>query len=807
MGVVIFGKSRALAAGLLLTGVSVHCQAAAMQDSPAHSNRLAKEKSPYLLQHAANPVDWLPWGPEAFEKARREDKPVFLSIGYSTCHWCHVMERESFEKEDTARILNAHFVPVKVDREERPDVDRVYMTFVQATTGGGGWPMSVFLTPDLKPFIGGTYFPPEDRHGRPGFKTVLHRIAEAWEKDRARLVAQGDQMIEALRSWSAPSPRDGGSDLDDKPIRACFGQLEGSFDREHGGFGSAPKFPRPVLLNFLLRHHVREKSQAALDMALRTLDKMAAGGMHDQIGGGFHRYSVDRYWHVPHYEKMLYDQAQLAVSYVEAFQITRNPHYEIVARDILGYVLRDMTDKDGGFNSAEDADSCPSHNTSHPERSEASVASETESKDPATNAKGNLRDSSTALRCARNDTHIEKHEGAFYVWTKDEILAALGAEAAEIFNRHYGVETAGNSPPESDPLGELEGKNTLIERHSIAQTAKICGKSVEETKRSLEASRRKLFDIRERRPRPHRDDKIITAWNGLMISAFAKAAAAFDEPRYLDAATRAAQFVTTHLVGRDSGGTLSSMSGAALRRDIEDNVPPGCDYVVRRSYREGAGSVAGFADDYAFLTQGLLDLYEAGFDIQWLRHAAGLQRRLDAQFFDSKNGGYFSTSGADPSILLRMKEDNDGAEPSPNSIAALNLLRLAQILDDDAMRQRAGETIRAFARQLEQMPTALPQLLVALEASRAKPRQIVIAGKPGAADTQALLREVRSRFLPNTTVLLADGGEGQKWLGEKLEFIRAVAPVDGRAAAYVCENHACGLPLADPAELRALLQR
>jgi uncharacterized protein len=724
---------------LFISFFCLHHQARAVQNNPGYSNRLAKEKSPYLLQHAHNPVDWFPWGPEAFDKARREDKPIFLSIGYSTCHWCHVMERESFENEDVARFLNAHFVPVKVDREERPDVDRVHMAFVQATTGGGGWPMSVWLTPGLKPFVGGTYFPPEDRYGRPGFKTALTRIAEAWEKDHANLVAQGDRMLAALKAYSASSPSGSGPGLDDTPLHACFGQLERSFDLEHGGFGGAPKFPRPVLLNFLLRFYAREKSQAALDMALHTLDAMAGGGIHDQLGGGFHRYSVDRYWHVPHYEKMLYDQAQLAVSFTEAFQITRNPRYEAVARDILDYVLRDMTDKDGGFYSAEDADSLPAAGAKH------------------------------------------KHEGAFYTWAKDEIVAALGEDAAEIFNRRHGVETAGNSPPESDPLGELEGKNTLIVRQTVEQTAKICGKSVEETRRSLEASGRKLFTIRERRPRPHRDDKIITAWNGLMISAFARAAAVFDEPRYLDAATRAAEFVTTRLV--NSG------------------------HVVLRSYREGAGNVAGFADDYAFLVQGLLDLYETGFDVAWLRRAAGLQHEMDELFLDEKDGGYFSASGKDPSILLRMKEDNDGAEPSPNSIAALNLLRLAQILDDSAMRERAEKTIRVFAKQLEQMPTALPQMLVALEASRATPRQIVIAGKPDSADTKALLREVRSHFLPNTIVLLADCGEGQKWLGEKLGFIRAAAPVEGSAAACVCENYTCNLPLADPEKLRALLQR
>src|SRR5213076_2365661 len=435
-----------------------------------HTNRLAHEKSPYLLQHAHNPVDWYPWGEEAFSKARRENKPVFLSVGYSTCHWCHVMAHESFESEDVATIMNREFVNIKVDREERPDVNRVYMTFVQATTGGGGWPMSVWLTPDLKPFIGGTYFPPEDRYGQPAFKKVLERIATAWKQDHDKLVEQGNKIVEALRQSQSPRIPEG--KLEASVLDAAYKQLDRSHDPKEGGFGNAPKFPRPATLTFLTRFYARDpKSDAgkhALDMALFTLRKMSAGGMHDHIGGGFHRYSVDRYWHVPHFEKMLYDQAQLAVAYLDAFQITRDRQYESVARDILDYVARDMTSKEGGFFSAEDADSLFEHGKP------------------------------------------EHGEGAFYIWTKKEIDTALG-NAAEIFDFHYGVQSHGNAPEGSDPQDEFRGKNILIERHTVAETAQHFQKQEDAVRDLLKQSREKLFAVRSKRPRPHLDDKIIAS--------------------------------------------------------------------------------------------------------------------------------------------------------------------------------------------------------------------------------------------------------------------------------------------------------
>ncbi|PWT83864.1 MAG: thioredoxin domain-containing protein, partial [Acidobacteria bacterium] len=675
-----------------------------------HTNRLAHEKSPYLLQHAHNPVDWFPWGEEAFAKARRENKPIFLSVGYSTCHWCHVMAHESFENEEVAAIMNREFVNIKVDREERPDVDRGYMTFVQATTGSGGWPMSVWLTPDLEPFTGGTYFPPEDRFGQPGFRKVLERIATAWKENHNQLVEYGGKIVAALRESQSRATTEG--KIDAAILDAAYKQLDRSYDPKEGGFGNAPKFPRPVTLNFLTRFYARdpknESGKHALEMTLFTLRKMTAGGMHDHIGGGFHRYSVDRYWHVPHFEKMLYDQAQLAVAYLDAFQIRHDQQYEAIARDILDYVARDMTSKEGGFFSAEDADS-------------------------------------PVVAAGADRGKVETKEGAFYIWTKKEIDDALG-DAAEIFDFHYGVQPHGNAPEGSDPQDEFRGKNILIERHTIPETAQRFKRSEQEIAKSLAQSHERLFAIRAKRPRPHLDDKVIAAWNGLMISAYARAGQVLDDPRYLEIATRAAKFLQANLY--DSSRKI-----------------------LYRNFRQGRSEIEGFADDYAFVTQGLLDLYEASFDIEWLKFAVQLQETQDRLFFDEKNGGYFSSGGTDKSVFLRMKDDNDGAEPAASSVAALNLLRLSQFRDDPAAAgaERAKKTIDAFTTTLSHFPSAMPQMLVALDYSLSKPRQIVIAGKKDATETRALLREVNRHFLPKTVLFLADGTEAQKYLGEKNE--------------------------------------
>src|SRR5579884_1211951 len=574
-------------------------------------NRLAQEKSPYLLQHANNPVEWYPWGQEAFDKARAEDKPIFLSVGYSTCHWCHVMEHESFESPDIAEVLNRHFVPVKVDREERPDVDHMYMTFVQASTGSGGWPMSVFLTPDLKPFFGGTYFPPDNRYGRPGFAAVLDHLANAWRNDRARILQSSEAVIEQLRSGMQIS---GPGGIADKSLcDSGFHAFRRMFDANKGGFGTAPKFPRPAVLSFLLRYAERMGVPEATDMVLKTLRAMADGGIHDHIGGGFHRYSVDERWFTPHFEKMLYDQAQLAISALEAYQITRDHLFAEIARDIFTYVLRDMTSPEGAFYSAEDADSVL---------------------DPA-------------------QPHV-KGEGAFYVWSKAELSAALEPAALEWFCYAYGVRDDGNV--RDDPHGEFRGRNILYQAHTAEETAARFDAAVEDVRAALENARAALLRARSRRVRPHLDDKIITAWNALMISAFAKGAQILNDASYERAARRAAEFI----IGR----MFDPQQKALLRR-----------------YRDGDASIPGFLDDYAFFIQALLDLYEADFVPERLLLASELANQMRVLFEDQEYGGFFSTRAGDSNLILRMKDDYDGAEPSGNSIAASVLIRLARIMD------------------------------------------------------------------------------------------------------------------------------
>lgn len=735
-------------AWILFAGLALFVSKSITADSPKadgekYTNRLIHQKSPYLLQHAHNPVDWYPWGKEAFEKAKKENKPIFLSVGYSTCHWCHVMEHESFENEEIAKLINDNFVSIKVDREERPDIDQVYMTFVQATTGSGGWPMTVFLTPDLKPFFGGTYFPPEDKWGQPGLTRVLNKIAEAWSSDRERIVASSDKIISQLRS--AIEVAGTAEKVSDSVTRKAYEQFASQFDAKLGGFGGAPKFPRPVTLNFLFDFYGNDpeskEGMHALEMALFTLRKMAEGGIHDHIGGGFHRYSTDKSWHVPHFEKMLYDQAQLAMAYLNAFQITRDPLFEQAARDILDYVRRDMTDREGGFYSAEDADS----------------------------------EVVAAVYDRRNES-----EGAFYVWPKDEIDRVLGAERAKVFDYHYGVEQKGNAP--EDPQGELKNKNILIQRHDISDTAKKFGQSENKIEQLLAESRRLLFEARAKRPRPHLDDKVVTAWNGLMISAFARAYQVLDDPGYLQVANKAADFVQQKLYRADTNTLL-------------------------RSYRQGASDVNGFASDYAFLVQGLLDLYEGSFDVRRLEWSIKLQQRQDELFRDAKQGGYFSTSGKDSDVLLRMKEADDMAEPSPNSITALNLLRIGYMFDQADARHSAEKTIKAFAAQIERAPTSAPQMLVALSRSRSKPKQVVIAGKADDPATQAMLRKVHRHFVPQRVLILADAGAGQQFFSERVEFMKSVGQIDNKPTAYVCENFVCQLPTTDLKTLAKLLTR
>ena len=695
------------------------------------ANALIHELSPYLLQHAHNPVHWYPWGEEAFARARQQNQPIFLSVGYSTCHWCHVMARESFQNDEVARVLNASFVAIKVDREERPDVDRVYMTYVQATTGSGGWPLSVWLTPDLKPFFGGTYYPPAERWGRPGFATLLQRIAAAWAQRREEVVASADQATQQLRQFSTEPPAGQAAPLARALMDNAYRHFAASYEPRDGGFGAAPKFPRPAVLNFLLRYHALSATPEALEMALFTLRKMAAGGLYDHLGGGFHRYSVDTFWHVPHFEKMLYDQAQLVCSYLEAYQITHDALYAAVARETLDYVGRDLSGPEGQFYSAEDADSALPTNPS------------------------------------------EHGEGAFYTWSQAEIAATLGAAAA-VFGYTYGVEPNGNAP--ADPHGVFGGLNILIRRHSTAAAAAQYGQSPEQIRELLAHSRARLLEQRARRPRPPRDDKTLTAWNGLMISAYARAAQVLDEPRYRDAAAAAAAFIEARLYDPRTGA-------------------------LQRRCRDGVAAIAGFADDYAFLIQGLLDLYEAGFDLHWLDWALALQEQQNARFWDDAQGGYFSTSSHDSGLILRLKEGDDGAEPSANAIGALNLLRLAQMTDNPGFREQAERVVAAFGARLEQAPQAMPQLLVACGFLLEGPRQVVIAGRPDAPDTRALLRAVHACFVPYRVLLLADGGAGQQRLAARLEFVRDLAPQGGQATAFLCADHLCQAPITAPAEL------
>jgi uncharacterized protein YyaL (SSP411 family) len=688
-----------------------------------HTNRLAQEKSPYLLQHAHNPVDWYPWGEDAFAKASRENKPIFLSVGYSTCHWCHVMERESFEDEEVAKILNENFVPVKVDREERPDVDRVYMLFVQASTGSGGWPMSVWLTPERKPFFGGTYFPPDNRYGRPGFRAILQQLARAWREDRERIEQSGTQVLAQLSQYAQAAsgeeeePGEAGKDA----LDSAFYAFRRAFDPKLGGFGGAPKFPRPSVHNFLVRYYAESGNEEALEMVLLTLREMAKGGMHDQLGGGFHRYSVDERWFVPHFEKMLYDQAQLAISYLEAFQITRDGQYAAVARDIFAYVQRDLTHSEGGFFSAEDADS--------------------------------------AVDAARPH---DKQEGAFYIWSWEEIETALGSHDSALFASRFGVEERGNV--DEDPHGEFTGRNILYQAHD----------ETDESRAPLRGAVAKLLQLRSKRPRPHLDDKILTSWNGLMISAFAKGAQILDEPRYAEAARQAASFIRKYL-WLETGGNESQ--GVLLRR-----------------YREGEVAIDGFLDDYAFLINALIDLYETSFDPEDFKFALRLAERALARFEDAENGAFFSAAAGGADLVLRLKDDYDSDEPSGNSLLAFALLRLERITDRNELRAAPESTLLAFSSHLKSGGSGVPQMLVAQTFALARPREIVLAGARDDAAMSAMLTAIRRHFLPNAVLMMAS------------ESAHPMPALDGRPTAYVCENYACELPTTDVSRLDDLLQ-
>ena len=709
-------------------------------------NRLQHEPSPYLRQHADNPVDWRPWGEEAFGAARRDDRPIFLSIGYSTCHWCHVMEHESFEDDGVARLLNEHFVSIKVDREERPDVDRVYMAFVQATTGSGGWPMSVWLTPDLKPFLGGTYFPPSGRGGRPGFEDVLREIVRRWSTGRDALVRSANTIVDRLREMQQRSAgaaaADGVAGTD--ALATGVQQFVESFDERHGGFGGAPKFPRPSELLFLLREGARGPNPEARRMAVATLEALARGGVRDHVGGGFHRYSVDAAWRVPHFEKMLYDQAQLVLACLEAQQATGQRRFGDVARDTLAYVLRDMTDEAGGFYSAEDADSLP----------------------PDADASG-----AAAGR---------KTEGAFYVWTESEVEALLGDDAA-IVTRRLGIEPNGNAP--ADPMGEFTGKNIPYLGQELRDIAALTGRTPDEVERAWDEARGRLFETRERRPRPHLDDKVLAAWNGLMIAACARAGQVLDpaasEP-CLRAAARAATFARERLWDPE-------------RR------------ILRRRSRAGQVSIDGYAEDYAFLVWGLLELFQTDGGVKWLDWALELTRRQDELFWDESEGGWFATTGEDPSVLLRMKEDYDGAEPSASAVAADNALTLARITGDSRAAARAARTLTRYGARLGQAARVVPMMMAVLARYHAAPTQIVLVGAPDDEGWRALARAAAARYLPFAVRIPVEPGPRQTELAARLPFVGAMTLVDGRPTAYVCNDFTCREPVTAPAALDAQL--
>ena len=682
-------------------------------------NLLAFEKSPYLLQHAENPVDWRPWGEEAFGQAQKEEKPIFLSIGYATCHWCHVMAHESFEDDEVAQVLNQYFVAIKVDREERPDIDNLYMSVCQAMTGSGGWPLSVFMTPEAKPFYAGTYFPKVGRLGLPGFIDILRHIASVWEKDRARLLEAGNTVTNHISHSAAleKAPDLIGIDI----LKDCGRILKASFDPINGGFGSSPKFPTPHQLTYLLRWYIRSGDKDSLKMVEKTLDAMRSGGIFDQIGFGFHRYSVDAKWLVPHFEKMLYDQAMLAIAFTEAFQVTGKKRFRDTANEIFAYVLRDMTSAEGGFYSAEDADS-------------------------------------------------EGREGLFYTWTSEEIKAHLGEEPGELFCRFYGITDKGNFE---------EGLSIPHMPAQVENFATQQGIGLLEIEKILEDARNRLFHERQKRVHPLKDDKILTSWNGLMIAAFARGFQVFENNAYADAARNAAGLIL---------GRLRDKEGRLLRR-----------------YRQSEAAYPGYLDDYAFFVWGLIELYEATFEVKWLQEAIELNKDMIEIFCDEKDGGLFFTGKGNEKLITRVKDIYDGALPSGNSVAALNFLRLGRMTGNIELEQKAEQLIQAFSSKLTSYPPAYTQMLTALDFMIGPQKEIVIAGDPADKDTLKMIRSVRNKFIPNKVFLLRHYGDEGRSLVSLAPFVEAMNPVNGQPTVYICEQYACKRPVTELDELEKVL--
>jgi hypothetical protein len=677
-----------------------------------HMNRLAREKSPYLLQHAHNPVDWFGWNDEAFAKARAENKPIFLSIGYSTCHWCHVMERESFEKENVGQFLNEHFVSIKVDREERPDVDKIYMTFVQSTTGGGGWPLSVFLTPGLKPFFGGTYFPPDARYGRPSFLQLLEQIAALWRERKMEIVDSADELHARLELISA---REAKADLPLTPeiLRRALENFKEAYDATNGGFGGAPKFPQPSIPLLVLRAARRFGDRQATEMVLRTCDKMAAGGIHDQLGGGFSRYAVDAEWLVPHFEKMLYDNAQLAQLYLDAYLVSGDARHAAVVRDILDYVLRDMTHPGGGFFSAEDADS-------------------------------------------------EGHEGKFYCWTKTELSQLLTVEEFNVAAKYFGITTAGNFIDHSHPQ-PLSGLNVLSIVDSSVRN---------EDQPLLTSARQKMSEVRAQHIRPHLDDKILASWNGLMLGALARASAILGDEKYRSAAEKNLSFIREKLWDEKSK-------------------------TLFHRWRDGEHDNTQLLEDSACLLSGMIDLYEATLEPKHLDFAIELAGTMLAKFYDAENGGFWQSAADSKDLILRVKDDYDGAEPSGNSVATLALLKLGAITGRGNFTAVAENTLNLFAYRLQNTPQAMPFMLHALDFFLEEPKRAVIAGDRDSTNFHELLRAVHSVYQPGKIIL------GN--VGAVEEFARTLPAKDG-AVVYFCTGNACQPPTSNAMKVKELLK-
>jgi len=681
-------------------------------NSQPHTNRLVREKSPYLLQHAHNPVDWYPWGEEAFEKAKKGNKPIFLSIGYSTCHWCHVMERESFENEAIAKTMNEHFVCIKVDREERPDVDQIYMNAVMLLTGQGGWPLNLFLTPDLKPFYGGTYFAPDGRYGRPGFPAVLEDVSRVWRTKPVDVEKAGQQLAEAI---SRPGADTSGGPLDEKLLDLARQQLESGFDPKEGGFRGAPKFPPAMALQFLLRLNQKTGDKKIMPLVEVTLDKMSQGGIYDQVGGGFARYSTDDEWLVPHFEKMLYDNALLSRTYLEAYQVTGNEEYARVARETFSYLFRDMTDANGGFYSAEDAD-------------------------------------------------IEGEEGKFYVWTPSELKRILGDEDGLAFCKLYNASEAGN----------FEGQNILHLKDPLPESLKALGQEVE----WWEAAKSKILAERSKRVRPHLDDKILTAWNSLMISSLCYGFQILGEAQYLKAAEKASDFIDKNLF--KNGRLLAS-------------------------YRQGPSEIQGYIDDYSFYQAAQLDLYESTFQPAYLEKAVELEKEMARLFWDEKNGGYFFT-GSDQKdahrLLARTKDSHDGVIPSGNSLSALSLYRLAEFTGDQRYRNRADEILKAFSVLLSQGAVNFPQMLQAFQYDFYGPAEIFVVGPR--QDSQALLALLWKTFLPQKVLVFSEESQ-LKELARFIPWVEDRKCQGNKPTVYICRNYQCQLPTTEGQKAMDLL--